>query len=86
VSELLKLGYSIPQDATVIGFGDYSAATQISPHLTTVKVHGHQIGSAMVRLLDDRIHARIDPGVPVRIMLSGKIINRASSGPAAVRG
>ena len=40
VSELLRLGYRIPEDASVVGFGDYSAAIQISPQLTTVKVHG----------------------------------------------
>ena len=82
VSELLHLGYRIPDDMTVIGFGDYSAATQITPHLTTVKVHGTQIGAGLVRVLDDRINHRIEPDVPLRIMLAAHIVTRASSGPA----
>lgn len=82
VSELLRLGYRIPEDVSVIGFGDYSAATQISPHLTTVKVHGLQIGAGLVRLIDDRINGRISPEIPIRMMMAGQIIERASSGPA----
>ncbi len=85
ISELLRLGYRIPEDATVVGFGDYSAATQITPQLTTVKVHGHEIGAGLCRLLDDRINKRIDPNVPVRNMMTAHIVTRASSGPAPDR-
>lgn len=82
VSELLRLGYRIPEDATVIGFGDYSAATQITPQLTTVRVHGHEIGAGLVRVLDDRINHRLNPDVPTRTMMTAHIVTRASSGPA----
>jgi LacI family transcriptional regulator len=81
VSELLRLGYHIPEDASVVGFGDYSAATQISPQLTTVKVYGQQIGAASVRLLDDRLNGRIPPDIPVRVQITSRIIERASCGP-----
>ncbi|WEX11084.1 LacI family DNA-binding transcriptional regulator [Chelativorans sp. AA-79] len=81
VSELLRLGYRIPEDASVVGFGDYSAATQISPQLTTVKVYGHQIGAASVRLLDDRINGRIPPDTAVRMHIANRIVERASCGP-----
>lgn len=82
VSELLRLGYKIPDDVSVIGFGDYSAATQISPQLTTVKVHGRQIGHGLVRLLDDRIMGRIAPDFAVRMMVAAQLIVRDSTGPA----
>jgi LacI family transcriptional regulator len=81
VSELLRLGYHIPEDTSVVGFGDYSAATQISPQLTTVKVYGQQMGAASVRLLDERLHARIPSDIPVRVQITSRIIERASSGP-----
>ncbi len=84
ISELLRLGYRVPEDMTVVGFGDYSAATQISPHLTTVKIHGIDIGASLVRLLDDRAHGRIAPDVAVRMLMTAKIVERASSGPARV--
>jgi len=85
ISELMRLGYSIPRDATVIGFGDFSAATQITPNLTTVKTQGQDIGAGLARLLDDRISGRITSPVPLRIMVAGRLVERASSGiaPAA---
>lgn len=82
MSELLRLGHRIPEDVSVVGFGDYSAATQISPQLTTVKVFGQQVGAACVRLLDDRINGRIPPDIPLRVQITSRIIERASCGPA----
>jgi LacI family transcriptional regulator len=82
VSELLRLGYRIPEDMTVIGFGDYSAATQISPHLTTVQVHGTEIGAGLVRILDDRVQGRLTSDIAVRMFTTARIVERASSGPA----
>lgn len=82
MSELMGMGYKIPQDATIVGFGDFSAATQITPNLTTVKTQGHEIGAGLARVLDDRINQRLDPSVPVRLMLCGHLVERQSSGPA----
>ena len=81
ISELLRLGYRIPEDVSVIGFGDYSAATQISPRLTTVRVHGRQIGSGLVRLLDDKIKGRIAPDFSMRMMIASHLVVRESTGP-----
>lgn len=82
VSELLRLGYRIPEDISVIGFGDYSAATQISPQLTTVKVQGFQMGAGLVRILDDRLKERIPPDVPVRVGFVAHLVIRESAGEA----
>lgn len=82
MSELLRLGHRIPEEISIIGFGDYSAATQISPHLTTVKVHGLEIGAGLVQVLDDRVHQRVSPDVPRRIMMAARIVERASTAPA----
>ncbi|RYE43641.1 MAG: LacI family transcriptional regulator [Hyphomicrobiales bacterium] len=81
ISELLRLGYRIPEDATIVGYGDYSAATQISPQLTTVHVQGQQIGATCVRLLDDRIKDRVPRDTPIRILVGSRIVERESSGP-----
>ena len=81
VSELLRLGYRIPEDVSVIGFGDYSAATQISPQLTTVRVHGRQIGSGLVRLLDDKITGRVPSDFALRMMIAAQLVIRESTGP-----
>lgn len=80
VSELLRLGYRIPEDVTVIGFGDYSSATQISPQLTTVTLPGQEMGASCVRLLDDKLSGRIPSDLRMRITIAGHIVLRASSG------
>lgn len=83
VSEMLRLGYRIPDDISVVGFGDYSAATQISPQLTTVKVQGFQMGAGLVRILDDRLKDRIPADVPVRMGFVSHLVIRESSGQAS---
>jgi LacI family transcriptional regulator len=85
VSELLRLGFRIPEDVTVVGFGDFSSATQISPQLTTVTLPGEEMGASCVRLLDDKLNARIPPDLRVRITVAGRMVLRASSGPVAIK-
>jgi len=80
VSELLRLGYRIPEDVSVVGFGDFASATQISPQLTTVTLPGQQMGASCVRLLDDRLTGRIRENIPLRITVAGHIVERDSSG------
>lgn len=81
VSELLRLGYRIPEDVSVVGFGNFSSATQVSPQLTTVTLPGQHMGASCVRLLDDRLNGRIPSDAPLRITVAGRIVERASSGP-----
>ena len=82
VSELLHLGYRIPEDASVVGFGDFSAATQISPALTTVRVEGVEFGAVAVRLLVERIETRGESNHPARrVLIASRLIERRSCGP-----
>jgi len=85
VSEMLRLGYNIPDDMTVIGYGDFSAAKHITPQLTTVHLPGRDMGIAAVRMLLDRM--RFGPrniGSSQRLYLAPRIVERASSAPARV--
>lgn len=86
ISELLARGCRIPEEASVIGFGDYSAAQQILPRLTTVKMHGPEIGAMSVRLLNSRLNALGFPTVPLRIQIPSRIVERQSAGPAPACG
>jgi LacI family transcriptional regulator len=86
VSELLALGYRIPDDISVIGFGDFAAATQISPQLTTVRIHGAEMGAAALRLLIERIRNRREGDILYqRVLIASKLIERRSSGPRRMR-
>jgi LacI family transcriptional regulator len=81
ISELLARGIRIPEDASVVGFGDYSAALQVLPRLTTVKVQGSIIGAVAVRLLDARINSSNYPALPLRVLVLDQIVERQSAGP-----
>jgi LacI family transcriptional regulator len=82
VSELLQLGYKVPDDVTVIGFGDFSAARQITPQLTTVRLPGRDMGIAAVRLLLDRIRLGTRNITSAqRLYIVPQIVERHSSGP-----
>jgi LacI family transcriptional regulator len=85
VSHLLGRGLRIPEDVSVIGFGDLSPAQQIRPALTTVKVFGTDFGTAAVRLLDARIRRPDDMPFPIRLSIPNRIIDRASVGPGPAR-
>jgi LacI family transcriptional regulator len=81
VSELLSLAYRIPDDVSVVGFGDFSAATQISPPLTTVRVEGQEMGAVGLRLLLERIESDPDQSfVARRVQIASRIIVRRSTG------
>lgn len=82
ISELLGQGYRVPEDVSVVGYGNYSVATQVSPPLTTVRTNGRESGAVALRLLNERIHS--EPGVyqPARrIQIVASIIERRSAGP-----
>lgn len=82
VSELLGRGYRIPDDVSVVGFGDFSPATQISPPLTTVRMEGQECGAVGLKLLLERIEEPRRPGSPARrIYVASRIVERRSTGP-----
>lgn len=83
ISGLLRLGLRIPDDVSVVGFGDFSPALQISPQLTTVRVDGVGIGAAGFRLLLERVDAgATEERTTQRILIPSRIVARASSGLA----
>ena len=81
ISELLSRGYRIPDDVSVVGYGDYSIAQQITPALTTVRVQGSASGAAALCLLNERIERPRQPGDPAhRIQVVATIVERHSAG------
>ncbi len=82
VSELLGQGCRIPDDVSVVGFGDYSPAQQISPPLTTVRMEGQECGAVGLRLLLERMEKPRQPGTPARrVQVASRIVERRSTGP-----
>jgi len=65
-----------------IGFGDFTAAQQISPALTTVRVHGRRMGRTALRHLVTRLRSADWPTYAVRLQIPNTLIERSSTGPA----
>ena len=82
ISELLGWGYRIPDDVSVVGFGDFSAAKQILPALTTVKTPGMEMGAMSVRVAMERLNTPDARRYPVRIHVPQTLIIRDSTGLA----
>ncbi|WP_421726146.1 LacI family DNA-binding transcriptional regulator [Bauldia sp.] len=81
VSELLSRGLKIPDDVSVMGFGDFAAATQVSPPLTTVRVNGEEEGATAVKLLRERISGERAWAFPMRLRVLNTLIERDTVGP-----
>ncbi len=87
VSELMRMGLRIPEDASVVGHADYPIATQVSPKLTTVHMPHFQMGMAAVRTVLGRagVGANMQDMPPQRISLVPHLIVRDSTGSAPTR-
>lgn len=74
-------GVSIPGDMTVVGFDNLDLATYLSPQLTTVGTHISPLTSAFVSLLVARIQGTFHDPAPQCVIVTPKLIIRASSAP-----
>jgi LacI family transcriptional regulator len=83
ISDLLRIGLRVPRDISVVGYGDYAAATQITPQLTTIRVPGEEMGIAAFQLLIERLERpRPDTASYRRLLICPQIIERQSLAPA----
>jgi LacI family transcriptional regulator len=79
ISDLMRLGLKVPGDISVVGYGDYAAATQTTPQLTTIRVPGEAMGAAALQLLLERIERRVDPRrEPRRVIVAPTLVERQS--------
>jgi LacI family transcriptional regulator len=79
ISDLMRIGLKVPEDISVVGYGDYASATQITPQLTTIRVPGEQMGAAALQMLTDRMQRRDLTTNPYRrLLIYSPIIERQS--------
>jgi LacI family transcriptional regulator len=82
ISDLLRIGLRVPEDISVVGYGDYAAATQITPQLTTIRVPGEEMGIAALQMLMENMHRpRQQSNAYKRLLICPQIIERQSLRP-----
>ncbi len=72
-------GLKIPQDISIIGFGDIYICDYLNPSLTTVARPFESTGNKAVGILINRIET--GTGRPVKVIIEGEIEQRASVAP-----
>jgi DNA-binding LacI/PurR family transcriptional regulator len=74
IGGLTRRGVRVPDDVSVVGCDDVPMAELIAPPLTTINMPTEEAGAHAVRLLT---------GEPETVELSGSLVIRGSTGPAA---
>lgn len=75
LSCLHEQGIKVPDEISVISFDDIEAAAFMNPRLSTVKIHGEEMGKTAVKLLHDQLNGRI---IPLQVTLPVELILRES--------
>ncbi|MDJ0885521.1 MAG: LacI family DNA-binding transcriptional regulator [Desulfobacterales bacterium] len=84
INELRRLGLSVPEDISVVGFDDIVFAGAFHPPLTTIHQPRQAMGKAAMRLLGDLLAGRPVSSEP--IMMPTELIVRGSTAPPAQGG
>jgi LacI family transcriptional regulator len=77
-----RLGLSVPDDVSLVGFHDAQVAGYLDPPLTTVKMPLREMGSAAVESLLALLDGR--PVEDVRVAMPPELVVRASTAPPRV--
>ncbi len=78
IKTILKAGLKIPQDISIVGFGDIYICDFLNPPLTTIARPFKTVAEKAVEVLLDRIKNR---GKPSRIIIESRIEERESVQP-----
>ena len=81
IRECRRQGLRVPEDISVVGFSDISAARLCDPPLSTVKMPWESIGRLAIQQLAQRIDEEFHPS-PITHLVPTTFVARKSSGPA----
>lgn len=78
IKALREHGLGVPGDVAIVGMDDLEISDQITPALTTVRIHRERIGLEAARMLLQRIAS---PGEkPARLIVDNELVVRESCG------
>ncbi|OKP81909.1 LacI family transcriptional regulator [Paenibacillus helianthi] len=67
INALMEAGVRVPQEVAVVGYDDHYIASQLRPHLTTLRQPADKIGIAAADMLLKRMNGTMKRGANVRI-------------------
>jgi LacI family transcriptional regulator len=74
-----KLGFSVPDDISVIGFGDIEIASHPYISLTTISAQKEEMGKIALHNLIDLIELNSDTTLPIQIVLEPELKTRKTT-------
>jgi len=77
VKKLLKSGYRIPQDVSIVGYDDIATASIINPELTTIRQPKYVMGKKSAELILDMINGKDVENI--HIVLEPELVKREST-------
>lgn len=78
INALMEAGIQVPEEVAVVGYDDHYIASQLHPHLTTIRQPADKIGLAAADMLLKRISGKMKRGAGMRI--DPELIVRESTG------
>ncbi|HTV78879.1 MAG TPA: LacI family DNA-binding transcriptional regulator [Steroidobacteraceae bacterium] len=82
IRAVVKMGLSVPEDVSVVGFDDQNLAEFYNPPLTTVAVPRHELGRRAAQELIDQLAGR---DVAREVVLPTRLVVRESTAPPTAR-
>jgi len=76
---IMKRGYKVPDDVSIVGFSDGYLSGVTDPHLSSVDQHGYEMGNTAAEMLFHRILSDDAEYVPEIKVLKADLIVRGSS-------
>ena len=61
LNECKRLGFDVPDDLAITGFGNFDVAMVSSPRITTISVHANKIGRIVSTVLQDIFAGQTEP-------------------------
>ena len=76
---ILKKGYKVPGDISIVGFSDGYLSGITDPNLSSVDQHGYEMGTTAAEMLFHRILSDGEEYIPEVKILKADLIVRGSS-------
>jgi len=80
-----KMGYAIPKDLSVVGFGRIPVYANLVPSMTSFEQHGHEVGRTAAKLLLSVIRGEVPADATRQILVNPTLVTGDSTGAVPIK-